>query len=845
MFGVANVRRILGVKRWRQILLALGALGIIAGVAGASLAYALIFRDLPEIESLNDYHPKLITHFYDRNGVLTQTLAEERRIITEIESIPQFVIDAFISAEDEDFYNHKGLDYKAILRAAIVDLMAGSVKQGGSTITQQVAKTFLLTSERKLIRKLKDMILARRIERALEKNQILYLYLNQIYLGSGAYGVEAAAREYFNKSVHELTLAEAAMIAGVVPAPSRYSPRASMQKARNRRSFVLGQMQKNGKITLEEYEEAKAAEILLHDEPFSETREAAKFFNEEVRRYLVARYGEETVKTAGLQIKTSMDLTAQLAAHNSVRAGLRAHDRRRGYRGPIKLVQDETQWPTLLEGIETHNSEINERRESVIQGLVVGIDDEAETATVKLGLERETTLSFEAVQWAHELDPNWDGANTKLKKISQALKLGYHIQLERIDDPAQGENTEAPEYGLFQEPLAEGALFSMDVETGWIQAICGGYSFERSQYDRAVQMTRQPGSAFKPIVYTAALQKGYTPATIVYDTPVVYTDADGFTWKPGNYSDKFYGAITLKQALAKSRNLATIKVLRDIGISSVIDTARALGIDREFQRNLSLGLGSGEVTLAELVRAYGTFAAGGRRVEPLLILEVRDRAGELLEENVTLGAALELIKTGEISEDEIPDLEDTEVREALLQDLIDLVDSADDPSTPPPGYALDPVTAYLMTDMLQSVVTEGTGHRARRLGRPTGGKTGTTNDLKDAWYIGFSPQFVAGAWVGYDEARNLGKNEAGSRAASPIFVDFAQQVMQQLPRRVFRPPENGVVFARIDRTSGKIACPGDGQALFQVFREGTTPQDIASCNGLGGGVSNGTPVRLD
>ena len=846
-------------QRLRQILLAFGALVLIAGVTVAALAYALIFRDLPQIESLSDYHPKLITHILDRDGALVGTLAEEHRIVVPIEQIPSFVIDAFVSAEDEDFYNHKGLDYMAILRATIVNLRAGRVKQGGSTISQQVAKTFLLTSERSFVRKIKDMVLARRIERALAKNEILYLYLNQIFLGSRAYGIEAAARSYFNKSVAELTLAEAAMIAGVVPRPSRWNPRASMEQAKKRQQFVLGQMLKNGRIEQDEFEAALEEEVEVFREPRSETDQAVAFFREEIRRYLVARYGEDVVKTAGLEVTTSMDLEAQLAAHRAVRNGLRNHDRRRGFRGPIQLAGDEAEWPALLEEIEAHNAEIVEQRGSVVQGLVVALDDEAETAQVKLGTERETTLTFEDVKWAHDPDPNWDGINPKLKRISQALKLGYQIRLERLDDPVEapvlddGEAAEAsdeplpePRYGLFQAPLAEGALFAMDIESGWIQAITGGYRFgTNNQFDRAVQMTRQPGSAFKPIVYTAALEKGYTPATIVYDTPVVYTDSDGFTWKPGNYSEKFYGAMTLKTALAKSRNLATIKVLRDIGISSVIETARALGIDRDFEQNLSLGLGSGEVTLAELVQAYAVFAAGGRRVEPVLILEVRDRDGELLEQNVTLRSALELIETGESEGNGPPDLTDPDIREALIEELMERVDSADDPNAPPPGYAIDPVTAFLMADMLQSVVTDGTGFRARRLKHPTGGKTGTTNDLKDAWYVGFTPRFVAGAWVGYDEARNLGKNEAGSRAASPIFVDYAEGIIARQPRESFRPPETGVVYARIDAQSGKLACPGDGQALFQAFREGTTPEDVASCGSSVNGGSVGTPVRLD
>ena len=821
-----------------QVLLALGMLGVLGAAVAAAVVYALIFRDLPEIYALDDYRPKLITQLYDRNDQLVGQIAEERRIIVPIEDVPQFVKEAFIAAEDDRFYHHEGLDYPSILRAAWANVRAGGVAQGGSTITQQVAKTFLLSSERTLVRKLKDMVLARRIEQYLQKNQILHLYLNQIYLGSGAYGIQAAAEVYFDKKVGELTLAEAALIAGLVPAPSRYTPRRNFDKARARQEFVLRRMLEQGFIDQTEHDAALAEEIVLAEEPYTDQDEAVAYFTEEVRRYLVAQYGEELVKTGGLSVKTTMDLDAQVSAYRAVRAGLRAHDRRRGYRGPLRNVPKDA-WEEALHELASVNAEAAEHPGAIVEALVVEVDDEKGVARLALGNDRETTLDFESVSWAREPDPEWDGAVTKLKRISQALKPGYHVRLERTSTADQ-----EPAYALFQEPEAEAALFSMDVDRGEVQAIVGGYSFARSQFDRAVQMTRQPGSAFKPIVYATAMQRGYTPASIVYDTPIVYRDSTGLVWKPGNYSDKFYGPITLRQALAKSRNIATVKVLRDIGISPVIRTARALGIERDLEPNLSLGLGASEVTLAELVRAYATFAANGKRTEPVFLLEVRDREGELLEERVRLFDALELIGEGADGEAPPPDLSQPEIAEEILEELTEEVDRADDPESPPPGYGLDPVTAYLMTDMLRAVVTEGTGFRAREIGRPTAGKTGTTNDLKDAWYIGFSPQIVAGVWVGYDEAKNLGRNETGSRAASPIFVDYAAHVLERMPRTDFPVPEDGIVFARIDRETGKIACPGDPKAVFQPFREGTVPEETAACNGANGS-SVRRPIRLD
>lgn len=840
-------------RRLRELLLAVGAVVALAASLGAALVYALIFRDLPEIYALEDYRPNLITHVLARDGRPIGQLARERRIVVPIEGIPDHVLHAFIAAEDDKFYEHEGLDYPSIVRAAWKNVLAGGVRQGGSTITQQVAKTFLLSSERKLIRKLKDMVLARRIEQHLQKNQILHLYLNQIYLGSGAYGIEAAARTYFGTSAEELSIAEAALIAGLVPAPSRYTPRSSPDNARARQEFVLRRMYEEGFLTQEEYQEALGEEIELATAPHSDLPAAVAYFLEEVRRYLVARYGEDEVLTGGLHVLTTMDLDAQLAAYRAVRNGLRAHDRRTGYRGPIRVVPDE-EWIDLLAELGEENAALEETAGELLQGLVIEIDGESERVRVALGPDRETFLQLPDLNWMREPDPEWDGAIPRIRKVSQAVHRGYLVRVERTGevipeeaepDPETGEIAPVPTYAIYQEPLTEGALFAMDVESGWVQAITGGYSFSRSQFDRAVQMRRQPGSAFKPIVYATALRLGYTPASIVYDTPIVYRDeATGFTWKPGNYSEQFYGPITLRQALAKSRNVATVKVLRDIGIPPVIATARSLGITRDLMPNLSLGLGASEVTLAELVRAYATFAAGGRRVEPVFLLEVRDREGNQLEENVRLFDALGLVESGEPPDPEPLDLEDEDVRRELRREIEQEVDRADDPLAPPPGYALDPVTAYLMTDMLQAVVREGTGWRARELARPTGGKTGTTNDLKDAWYLGFTPDVVAGVWVGYDVAERLGKNETGSRAASPVFVEYLHQVLRNRPRSEFSVPDEGIVFARIDGNTGKIACPGDERAIFQPFREGTLPLERAPCYGENGDSAPGVP-RLD
>jgi penicillin-binding protein 1A len=812
--GSRNVRRLL------QALLALGVLLIVLAAGGAATFYALIVRDLPRVQSLRDYTPNLGTRVLARDGRRIGELFREHRIVVPIEAMPEHLVHAFIAAEDDAFYRHEGLDYPGILRAAIANLRAGEVRQGGSTITQQVAKTLLLSSDRTYVRKLKDMVLARRIERSLDKNEILYLYLNQIYLGAGAYGVEAAAQTYYGKSASELTLGEGALIAGLVPAPSLWNPFRSAAEAKRRQRLVLRRMREQGYIDADRYQAALAEELRFAQRRASPLEKAAASYVEEVRRYLVERYGIDRVLTGGLEAKAALDPDAQIAAYDAVRAGLRGHDRRRGYRGPVHEVK-RADFASARAGLSDPNAP-SEEPGALLLGLVTDVDDALGIVRVALDPERETTLRFDDLRWARKEDPELDGEASHISRASQALRTGWVVQLERLDDAEDG----SARYALYQEPKAEGALFALDLESGRVDAMVGGYDFARSEFNRALQMKRQPGSAFKPMIYAAALSSGYTPASIVHDTPIVYQDeSTGLVWKPENYSERFYGPITLREALAHSRNIATIKLLQEVGVHRVIETAHAVGIHSRLDPNLSLALGTSEVTLAELVRAYAAFGAGGRRVEPIFLLEVRDRDGTLLEHNVPLALRADE-GTGEGASE-------------IARDL-----APPEPGAAPPGYALDPVTAYLITDMMKAVVEEGTARRVRVLGRPIAGKTGTTNDLYDAWFVGFSPQKAAGAWLGYDALQALGRNETGGRTASPIFIDYMRAALAPLPMVDFeRPPS--VVFARIDRRTGLLARANDEDAVFQPFREGTVPEQQSSDPLPGGGELVSAPTRLD
>jgi penicillin-binding protein 1A len=826
-------------RRLAKLALALAVLTLLGAAGGAVAFWALILRDLPEIKSLRDYQPKLITRVLDVDGNEIASFATERRIIIPIEEVPKPVVDAFVAAEDGEFYVHQGLDYAGILRAAFTNILQGRKAQGASTITQQVAKTFLLSSERSYTRKLKDMVLARRIEQSLSKNDILYLYLNQIYFGAGAYGIEAAAQTYFGKSARELQVHEAAVIAGLVPRPAEWNPHVDPEIARRKQQLVLHRMVEKDFLSQTDADTWTAQPLVYVQASWQERESASAFFVEEVRRYLMAHFGGEEVLTGGLTVHTTLDVDDQVFAWQAVRQGLRDHDRRMGYRGPIRNVP-KAETEAVLAELGTTNTAVVPGEDPLYRGLVLALDDAKQVVTLALGPEERTTLTLADVAWAGEPNPARDGIAARVSKVGQALHTGDLVFLEQLTSPGVERR-----FALYQRPLAEGALVAVDLEKAQLRAVVGGYSFAQSEFNRALQSRRQPGSSFKPIVYAAAIARGYTPATIVQDTAIVYEDySRGFAWKPENYSEDFLGPITLRTALAKSRNAATIRILSDIGIAPVRDMARALGIESKMEENLGLALGNSEVTLAELVRAYTAFSAGGKRIDPIFILEVRDRSGRVIAKDVPLLASLaatpETPQVGQGSEESAPPANADEV-EQIMEKLRKEAEAKQGDGLPE-DFQLDPVDAYLMTDMLRAVVTEGTGGRAKELGRPVAGKTGTTNDLRDAWFVGYTPEIAAGVWIGFDNARNLGVNETGGRASAPIFVDYLKHALRDRPTQDFAVPE-GIVFARIDRATGLLAAPGNENALFIPFREGTAPVEVSPAADSPGGALR--PLRVD
>ncbi|MCP5056337.1 MAG: PBP1A family penicillin-binding protein [bacterium] len=787
-------------SRFRILLAAVVVLGLALGAASSAF-YVEFVRDLPSFETLADYRPALTSNVFDRQGRPIGEFYEHRRQLTPLEEVPQLVIHAFLAAEDDTFYEHAGVDYLSILRAAWANLRAGGeTVQGASTITQQTVKQLLLSSEQTYTRKIRELILARRIEQRFSKDEILYLYLNQIYFGAGAYGIGEAAHTYFGKAIGEIDASEAALLAGLPKAPGRNSPYLNPERAEERRVYVLNRMREEGFLDVATHAAAVEAPPLLRD-PEADTNTAASYVTEEVRRSLVAILGNDAVLHGGLRIETSIDLDLQTAAVAAVRGGLEALDRRRGFRGPLRRIENlESDDPTqALEEIARLNA-LDEQPELRGQPLVaLVLEVEKERARIALAPGMDAELRLEDLGWARrEEEPR-----REVKDLTKVFSAGDIVPVTL----GTTETTDAalPRASLAQHPEAQGALLSFEVETGDILAMVGGYDFEDSEFNRTTQATRQPGSAFKPIVYASALGRGYTPASILYDRPVVI-ESEGFTWRPENYGRKFLGPILLGEALARSVNNATIHLLQDVGIDHVMEFSREIGIEGPLERNLGLALGSNPVTLLEITRAYGIFAAGGRRVEPRLILRVLDRNGEVLLEALPLTAP-----TDEPAEAEIAELPEPPEENEL-----------------PEGYAMPPQQAYLASSVLRLVVEHprGTGRRARSLGRPVAGKTGTTNDQGDAWFVGFSPDVATGVWVGFDEKRVLGRGETGGRAALPIWIDFMGAALADRPVRDFAVPE-GIVFARIDGKSGLLAASGSDQTLFQAFAEGTEPTEQA------------------
>ncbi len=748
---------------WLAIFTAICALGV---ATAAYYAYRHFSRDLPEIASLNDYRPPAVTMVYADDGQKIGEFYKERRIVVPLKQMPEQLTQAFIAAEDARFYTHPGVDLRSIARAFLKNLEAGTVVQGGSTITQQVTKSFFLTPKRTYTRKFREAILAYRIDLKFSKEEILYLYLNQIYLGHGAYGVQAAAQNYFGKSVEELMLAECAMLAGLPQAPSDYSPFRHPEAAKERQIYTLRRMVENGFITAEEAAAAESEKLDIHPRR-NWFIEKAPYYTEHVRRYVSEKYGEELLYNGGLSIYTAVDLEKQAIALEAVNEGLREHDRRHSrYRGPEKHLSDEKEIESAIEELKEERMRSPLKPEMVVRGVVTEVGGEEKSALVCMGDEYGTLL-LEKIRW-HEKEAREKG-----------IRKGDIVLVRLKEKP---EDAEKWPLSVEQTPEAESALICIEAGTGYVKAMIGGKDFKKTQFNRAVQSRRQPGSAFKPIIYAAAMDKGFTPATMIIDNAVVYEGkgAKGRAWKPKNYDRRFHGPILLRKALAKSRNLSTIKILSDIGVDYAVSYARKLGIESELFPDLSLALGASGVSLLELVRAFSVFANSGQSVEPIFITRILDRDGNILEESLS------------------------EARQVI-----------------------DKSTAYIMTSLLESVVNEGTGRRVKALNRPVAGKTGTTNNLHDAWFMGYTPGYITGVWVGYDQERSLGSNETGSRAAIPIWLDFMQDILEGKPVRKFQVPE-GVVFAKIDADSGLRAISESRHVIFEAFKAGTVPREYAS-----------------
>jgi len=759
--GLFSFRRIVGFAFICVVLFCVSLVGF----------YIYLSRTLPGLDALSNYEPNLVTRVYSDDGAMIGEFYIERRVIVPVEKIPKHLKEAFLAAEDAEFYQHEGISYVGIMRAFYKNISAGKIVQGASTITQQVARGFFLTPEKKIMRKIKEMMLARKIEKHLSKSEILGLYLNQIYLGNGSYGVQAAAQTYFDKDVKDLSLAESALIAGLPKAPSRYSPYVNFILSKKRQEFILQRMVEERFITSNEADFARAEPIVLN--PYiTKSLWVGPYFTEHVRRYIEAKYGDDLLYKGGLSIFTTLNVGLQNAANEAVAKGLRDFDKRRGFRGPIRSIIDEDEALAYVEGLKSRHNKDFFKAGTITEGIVTSVDPAARRIYLDLG-GRTGYMNRWGFRWARLYNP---GGKPEGALVPNPISLFHKgdVLLVRV--------RKARPHGLLslvleQTTLAQASLIAIDQETGYIKAMVGGSDFSKTQYNRAVQAKRQPGSAFKPIIYSAAFDKGMTPATIIMDTPIVFEDnANALQWRPHNYDERFGGPTTVRKALAKSRNVVTIKILKKIGLGYCIDYAKKLGITTPLAKDLSLALGSSAVTLYDLTSVYSVFANGGKRAKPLFITKIIDKDGNVIEDNA-----------------------------------------------PETKEVISPQTAYLMTRMLEGVIENGTGWRARSLGKPAAGKTGTTNGLNDAWFIGYVPQLTTGVWFGYDNEKKLGRHETGSRAALPIWLSFMKAATKDKPVNDFPVPQ-GIEFARIDADTGKPATPFTKNAIFEVFKTGTAPR---------------------
>lgn len=857
-------------------------------ILGAAAVFGILYynyKALPPMLTVNDYKPLLVSEIFDRKGAKVGELYNEVRVLVPYQKIPPLFVKAFLAVEDDEFFEHKGFNYAAIIRAGWVNFMAGARRQGASTISQQTARSLFLTSEKSFQRKIKEALLTYKMEKHLNKEEILYLYLNQIYLGQGAYGIVAAAETYFRKKLDQLSLAEMAMIAGLAPMPSRMNPVLTPKQAKDRQAHVLRRMEEVGSITHEEAE--KALQQILKVQIKKTYKEVGPYYTETVRQMLVEMLGEDAVLNQGLKIHLAMDAEAQNKAQESLQEGLRALDKRRGYRGAKRKLdlknKDEfnkfllTSRDQLFKAKRTFIeiapdgstsalgdfAEYHEKNSSgeiinnippyvnlqeVVEGVVTEVNDSANLVFVRFA-EGQGIIPLKDMVWARKFNPDLHyGEHLHIKKVSTALAPGDVIDvrvLGKIFSPTPaGKNAVKTTYrdwahlALEQEPEVEGALLSFDVGTGDIMAMVGGYDFyKKSKFNRAIQAQRQTGSSFKPVVYGAGLEAGLTVATPIMGAPIVFggqkvqgdethqQQEEAEAWKPENFDGKFTGDVLMRTALKRSLNTPTIRVLEKATVPFAAEFARRLGIFSPLNMDMSLALGSSAVTVYEMNRVMATFANKGKRFSPILIRNVYDHLGNPLLKNVSLDERFKE-KLAAIEEEFNTKREEFPKLMAAYQAKL-----AKDPEAKPPHNAfyfedhdqlISPQTTYLLTSMMQAVVSEadGTGGRAAAIGRPAAGKTGTTNGYYDAWFMGFTPQVATSVWLGLDTEKTLGRGVTGGEMAVPIWLPYMQFVHKDLPIVDFDVPEN-IVFATVDKITGR---PATGANAIRVpFLKGTEP----------------------
>lgn len=908
-------------------------------ILGVVFVYAIYFlfliRELPSVESLKNYKPPLISTVFDRKGNKIGEFFKERRILVSYNQFPPILIQAFVAAEDGRFFEHKGLNLKAIFRAFLANIKAGRKVQGGSTITQQVARSLLLSSEKTYKRKLKEAVLALRMEKYLTKEEILFLYLNQIYLGHGAYGVGMAAEIYFRKTVQDLKLAEVSLLAGLPQAPSRFSPIYNSKKAKERQIYVLQRMVEENYIDKKEAEqiEKTSLKVFLREK----YHEKAPYYLETLRQALLQKMDEDLLLTGGLKIKSAIDLSLQKIARKHLQAGLRNLDKRQGFRGPLtrlnkkesiqdffkkeeKEIIEKRREFHLIQTLKMEKGNLNEqnkiennenerplkgtKEQEIFKALVKHVDDVNEKVFLELPFRVFGVLPLENMKWARKPDPKTSFKFFSLEKPSLALKKGdvifvkvekewnllTHFEEDTADIKALKQflqdhfkkeylfktnsvksnqsalsiaisesstiSTTGVILSLEQEPLVEGALIVFDQKTEDILALVGGYDFQRSQFNRAYQAARQTGSVFKPIVYLAALDKGFTPATLITDSPVVYEEeeAEGLwqkkektigkekedeeekqkIWKPDNYGRRFSGDILFRNALIRSMNVPTVKVIEKVGIQWVIDYARRLGVFGSLNPDYTLALGSSSVTLYEMTKVFSILGRQGKKITPFLLHEVLNQKKEKILDSISLDERFaeqmqgwettmqerrkKFLNQQKQNEQQEKNEKETQVSEKKYSPIFFFSD---------PNQLISQKTAFIMTSLLTSVIKEpqGTGFAAREIEGPIAGKTGTTNGYYDAWFIGYSSQMAVGVWVGFDNEKSLGHGETGARAALPIWLGFMKEVdTDDWGKKEFKIPED-IVFTNIDNETGTLVVPGSKQIVRQAFVEGTAPQE--------------------